>query len=156
MDYHILGKQPAITKVCRQLRQETLPIYYGANEFVIPAQVAWTQDAWMARVRVSYPLAKRWLRAIGPDNVRLLRHVTVLFGGYGHLKGNAAAMRFDIMMARAGIELPESCVKTYWQGHDRHRDDEHAANKWKVSPEQKEDFPEDEVDIGDVYHLLGS
>lgn len=73
--------QPALCRVSRELRRETLPVYYGANEFVILA--ATKEDHYRRRfeginlvVKDLHDI-KKWLRCIGQENVRLLRYATV-------------------------------------------------------------------------------
>lgn len=127
--WHTWAKQPALTKVSRKLRQETLPIYYGANEFVTYTKAMFDYacgfDA-VGRVKISYPWIEKWLKAIGPNNMRLLKNVAVLFDcnerveGYGERKSlvdYAPKKRFVRMLAREGIELAESCVAAYWVNH---------------------------------------
>jgi hypothetical protein len=45
--------QPNISKTCRQLRQETLPIFYGANGFII-VKFGHKQRAAFRRVLLAY------------------------------------------------------------------------------------------------------
>lgn len=62
----VSASQPAISKVSKQLRAETLPIFYSSNLFLAelsdPADLA---------------TAKNWLAAIGDGNVRHLRHLVL-------------------------------------------------------------------------------
>ncbi|KAK5113476.1 hypothetical protein LTR62_003345 [Meristemomyces frigidus] len=57
----ISAAQPSLTKVCKQLRHETLPVYYNANVFL--ADVSEADDV---------ATAQRWLRAIGDERVKEL------------------------------------------------------------------------------------
>lgn len=52
VDQERIVRQPAITKTCRLLRQETLPLFYSLNEF---AMIGCGQG----------PILDRWLVAIG-------------------------------------------------------------------------------------------
>lgn len=62
-----VAQQPDLTRVCCQIRAETLPIFYGTNHFVLAGDSHGT----------SY---RRWLRIIGPGNAALLRNVTLCLG----------------------------------------------------------------------------
>ena len=62
--------QPPITKVCRQLRTESLPVFYGANVFKIEAQSRFRNALVPNR-------AIAWLRAIGAANRSRLKHLYV-------------------------------------------------------------------------------
>ena len=65
--------QPALTKVCRQLRKEVLPIFYGQNVFVV---VGNGRSNGIARA------AQLWLHAIGSKNRGALRQFYVLCWNY--------------------------------------------------------------------------
>ena len=56
--------QPALSRTCRLLRKETLPIFYGQHTFLI----AFYPHA---------PAAEAWLSAIGLENLGLLRNVLI-------------------------------------------------------------------------------
>ncbi|TKA75036.1 hypothetical protein B0A49_02183 [Cryomyces minteri] len=56
--------QPPLTRVCRQIRNESLPIFYGGNTFRAFCDDPLTISAFGS-----------WLRLIGNDNCALLRHV---------------------------------------------------------------------------------
>ena len=59
---------------------------------------------------MSHSNAKRWLQAIGPDNVRLLKDIRVHQPYTQHKLDWCSATRFIAQMARSGIALPERCV----------------------------------------------
>ena len=65
--------QPAITQVCRQLRHEALPLYYELNGFMVTMR----EDILMAK-RSSKTVLAKWLRAIGPENIKRIRKIGVL------------------------------------------------------------------------------
>ena len=54
-------KQPPLTRVCKAIRNETLPIFYGCNAIMI--NLSKVPDRFIAR---------RWLLDIGPSNRNLL------------------------------------------------------------------------------------
>ncbi|KXL49496.1 hypothetical protein M433DRAFT_158677 [Acidomyces richmondensis BFW] len=58
--------QPTISFVSRQLRKETLPLFYGNNLFM--AEITQIVDL---------EIAKRWLNAIGDENVKSLRRLAI-------------------------------------------------------------------------------
>ena len=62
----ISAAQPTISRVCKQLRAETLPIFYSSNRFL--AELGDPEDL---------ATAKNWLLAIGDENVRHLRHLVL-------------------------------------------------------------------------------
>ncbi|KJX94448.1 hypothetical protein TI39_contig4193g00002 [Zymoseptoria brevis] len=62
-----IAQQPDLTRVCRQVRDDTLPMFYGNNHFVLLG------DYHASRLR-------KWLDIIGPSNVALLRTVTLSLG----------------------------------------------------------------------------
>jgi hypothetical protein len=62
-----VAQQPDLTRVCYQVRDDTLPMFYGSNHFVLDGDYYGT----------SY---RKWLRVIGPPNAALLRTVTLSLG----------------------------------------------------------------------------
>ncbi|KAK4996596.1 hypothetical protein LTR66_003824 [Elasticomyces elasticus] len=60
-------EQPAIARTNRQLRQESLPIYYGCNTF---------SGQCVAR-GAEFPF-ESWFQTIGEENRKLIRHVQVV------------------------------------------------------------------------------
>lgn len=63
--------QPPLTKTCRAIRTEALPIFYSANKFCIGIGAIET-ERW----------ARRWLEAIGAASREALCHVYIDVGGY--------------------------------------------------------------------------
>lgn len=61
--------QPPLTRTCRAIREETLPIFYGLNRFVIKAYA--DNDGLLARL---------WLTAIGAKNRSMLRRLLAVGG----------------------------------------------------------------------------
>lgn len=64
--------QPSLTRVCRQVRKESLPVFYGANVFAMPAYRARYEDPPIAGLST---IVRDWLKAIGKKNRKLLRIV---------------------------------------------------------------------------------
>ncbi|KXS95724.1 hypothetical protein AC578_10757 [Pseudocercospora eumusae] len=64
------AKQPALTRVSRAIRQETLPMFYGQNRFVI-----WTHKP--EHVKAT---CEKFLKTIGQSNAALLRTLVVSVG----------------------------------------------------------------------------
>ncbi|KAK3711207.1 hypothetical protein LTR37_009801 [Vermiconidia calcicola] len=62
--------QPALTRVCKQMRSETLPMFYGSNTFklYIDAEKGATP---------SFRVMRRWLRYIGAENRQWVEKVVV-------------------------------------------------------------------------------
>jgi hypothetical protein len=66
-------RQPAITKVCHQIRDETLPIFYSVNRFLILDQYYYAHDG------VKTPFLNilwDWLNRIRP-HISLMRHLDI-------------------------------------------------------------------------------
>lgn len=83
--------QPAITQVSREIRSETLPVYYGANPFqtyVFEASAVMNPEC---QDFVWLNLAEKWLRAIGPENRSLIKNFEIrMAGGVADWKGEYA------------------------------------------------------------------
>ncbi|KAL2358816.1 hypothetical protein BJ546DRAFT_27787 [Cryomyces antarcticus] len=98
-----MTKQPALTRVCRQVRNECLPIYYGKNHFRCD----------LSDVKRKQTDLYDWhscpcphLLAIGNDNCMMLRHLIVF------LRGPTARIIFFIeeingLLHKNGIRLPK-------------------------------------------------
>lgn len=65
--------QPGITRVSRQLRQETLSLFYGSNTF----SGRFSMLARPCSELIGRGLFSPWLQAIGSRNRQLLSHVVV-------------------------------------------------------------------------------
>lgn len=63
--------QPPLTRLCRQIRNESLPVYYGNNVFIVD------YDDIHYRRGVQCKIETGWLRAIGPHNRRSLQKVNI-------------------------------------------------------------------------------
>ena len=63
--------QPPLTRLCRQIRNESLPVYYGNNVFIVDVN-----DIHYRR-GVQCTIETGWLRAIGPHNRRSLQNVYI-------------------------------------------------------------------------------
>lgn len=65
--------QPPITRVCRQIRNDTIPIFYGANDFVFMDSYWWGH--WNSRhVRVETPFPAVLMRCLG----KIRRHLHLI------------------------------------------------------------------------------
>jgi len=82
-------QQPAISRVSRQTRKESLTIFYSANRFML-------EGIWLT-ITVS-----PWIRAIGPHNSSTIRHVELLTTNV------ATAIN---MMASVGFQLAGSLME---------------------------------------------
>ncbi|KXS97314.1 hypothetical protein AC578_10740 [Pseudocercospora eumusae] len=61
-------KEPGILLVCKEIRAQSLPIYFTRNAF--SWRFAWTD------YRRSCRRFKHWLKSVGPDHVRLITKIT--------------------------------------------------------------------------------
>ncbi|KAK5732233.1 hypothetical protein LTR17_010679 [Elasticomyces elasticus] len=64
--------QPAITRVSRQLRKDTLPMFYNVNNFAVK-----TLDRHAPAIRDGSSQVCRWLRCIGAEKARMIKNFTV-------------------------------------------------------------------------------
>lgn len=95
-------KQPAITRVSRQVRDESLPIYYGVNNFVAHPIPGCRRKSQLHQARV-------WLRKIGVANARRIKR-------FGIYCPHGLLMKRDVMMQQLNprlVGLAESSVTLY-------------------------------------------
>ncbi|SMR54945.1 unnamed protein product [Zymoseptoria tritici ST99CH_3D1] len=84
-----VAQQPDLTLVCRQVRDDTIPMFYGNNHFVLRG------DYHASRLR-------KWLDIIGPSNVALLRTVTLSLGVKPH---DVEAQTATVRMAKSTYQM---------------------------------------------------
>ena len=75
LDHSIVGqidtaKQPPITRVCRQLRREALPLFYAHDTFTTMLEI---DEPWAINTKST----NSWLEAIGPHNARAMKSFTI-------------------------------------------------------------------------------
>ena len=99
---------PAITQCSRQIRQETVPIYYGANQFITYSEIIRGSHDSSLIAEIGHPTAMKWLKAIGPENTRFLQDIRVRFPSF--YTDACPAMRFIAHASRIGIALPKGSV----------------------------------------------
>ena len=63
-----VDKQPAVSSVCRQVRNETLGLYYSLNTFQLHIHP-----------NLDVNVFTRWIDAIGPHNARNLQRISIMF-----------------------------------------------------------------------------
>ena len=61
-----LVAQPLITRVCGQIRDECLPVFYGGNVFLMNSEH-------------SLPKTNAWIKSIGVGNRRNIEHLYISF-----------------------------------------------------------------------------
>ena len=69
-----LAAQPSITKVCRQIRSEALPIFYGENDFVVTAVLGWFN-----RGNTHVAVASQWLSSLSLERIKQIRKMEARF-----------------------------------------------------------------------------
>ena len=69
--------QPAITRVCRQTRNEAMQLFYSMNEFELEV-LPWYAASTPYEDRAVYCMASRWINAIGAKNAKHLKKLTKL------------------------------------------------------------------------------
>ncbi|KAK3657571.1 hypothetical protein LTR56_002346 [Elasticomyces elasticus] len=72
--YGFPAVQPPITRVSRQVREETLALFYGLNHFHIELYPHKTAQGHMVAAN-----GKSWLDAIGEKNVKTIKEVTIQY-----------------------------------------------------------------------------
>ncbi|KAK4892303.1 hypothetical protein LTR27_009137 [Elasticomyces elasticus] len=73
--YKYAAAQPAITRVSRQLRKDTLEMFYNVNQLVIELTELYT---WRL-ASVGDHKASRWLEAVGPQQAAFIKAITIKY-----------------------------------------------------------------------------
>lgn len=91
--------QPSLTQVSRQIRDETLPVFYGANTFHVAFDPPLLQQPDVFGVRKSDMRAwpRAWWRAIGDTNLRMIKHVRYDTSTYQRVRLVFAASAFSVV-----------------------------------------------------------
>ncbi|KAK5705570.1 hypothetical protein LTR97_002689 [Elasticomyces elasticus] len=76
--YKYAAAQPAITRVSRQLRKDTLEMFYNVNQFVIELTGLYTWDL----ASVGDCKASQWLEAVGRQHAAAMKNITVKYCPY--------------------------------------------------------------------------
>ena len=119
----ISAGQPALCCVNKQIRTETLPIFYDSNLFL--AEVSDTDDL---------AIAKNWLSAIGNENIRHIRRLC-LCGWTGVMVGPAVRLRLWI---RAVMNFKDGTLEI--EGNETQVDRRHASYVAKDMNDLKEAY----------------
>lgn len=69
-------EQPAITRVCKRVREDTLPMFYGSYKFLFT----------LFDTKIDTASICKWMRTIGKNNTALLREVVVVVRSKAGLK----------------------------------------------------------------------
>lgn len=95
----VSASQPALSKVSKQVRAETLPNFYNSNVFL--AEISDSEDL---------ETAMNWLAAIGDENVRHLRHL-VMTGWTRAEQSGSRRQGFQYRYVRLVFDLREGEVR---------------------------------------------
>ena len=117
------AKQPDITKVSRQLRSKTLPIYYGMNKFLVHCYFD-TGYPGFERSGIQFHQQLRWMKAMGKINLGMIRSLEICHQGYDRYDSYLPQYP-NVMTAsmayfeERGLELPNSAHHTTieWEMH---------------------------------------
>lgn len=114
-------KQPAITRVSRQVRAEALPMYYGANTFVAYKGVHEKQT-------VLGDQARDWLARIGASHGAIIKHLEIRqLKALEHMTSPAETMAaFNPKawhLAETSVGMYEECEQCGWHEHEDAEDD---------------------------------
>ncbi|KAK5712106.1 hypothetical protein LTR15_012175 [Elasticomyces elasticus] len=92
--------QPPITKVSRQLRSETLEMFYATNRFVLAlghiSRIELVQGNFRAR---------KWLRAVGTVNAAYMKDFTIRY------KSRQLPVSIEEVLAKTGLSLVAGIAK---------------------------------------------
>lgn len=97
--------QPALTQASRQVRANTLPIFYGVNKFVFDtrnfrAEVSCFNGASRELDDKVSLIPKMWWRAIGDTNLRAINHLRIVRLG-GTVFGTEDKVKFEFTYEKA-------------------------------------------------------
>ncbi|KAK5732234.1 hypothetical protein LTR17_010680 [Elasticomyces elasticus] len=95
-----LPLQPMITRVSRQMRKETLSMFYATNHFFLNLDHVPDRELMAGTF-----IASTWLRAIGAANVEHIKNFTVRYDP------GVLPMSIDNMMAETGLSLVSGIAK---------------------------------------------
>ncbi|KAM3418828.1 hypothetical protein BST61_g4792 [Cercospora zeina] len=91
-------EQPALTRVCRSIRNEALPMFYGQNRFVFTPKVTLVDGiGQIAEGDV------HWLQAIGVKHTSLIRMIEVKWLGWCR-KASLAAYKDGLRETGLGVD----------------------------------------------------
>lgn len=121
------SKQPALTRVCKQLRAEGLPVFHGNNTFLMrvfhrQATASKPDDATSALLERS----RDWLRAIGGNNRALIKSV-IFRDAIDGRSYTACGERMAAALKSAGLGLNCSVVQALTTVRNR----EKKEGEWK-------------------------
>lgn len=137
--------QPPLTRVCKQLREETLAMYY-ANTFLV---VVWDHGyhyrdfGGKKYLNLNASAIEQWLTSIGAKNRALIKSFIVLHGARNRTR--ISADRFAGVLKDAGFALDHCVFRSYrkdfsvWHEVKKEEDsvDESAIVKWNLSMSQR-------------------
>lgn len=122
----------ALMTTCRQIRQEALSTFYGANEFIIDMTDLLDEDDHARSrktVKIRAYLLRGWLQSLG-EGARFLRHLVIdlgisksMFYGTDTNPGFTAEImnRFEKVTRGTGVKLMFRLVYFWWRGEDEPR-----------------------------------
>jgi len=91
--------QPAITRLSRQIRKETLPMFYALSSFELRLDGV--------TLHQSTEVLKKWIEAIGAENARRITNLKVHYIVY---LGQSREMTFSALTLDAACGLAEEAV----------------------------------------------
>lgn len=106
-------EQPSLTRVSKQLRAETLPIYFGVNTFIINLDYFETRARGI-EIYYSFKNGEKWLRQMGPHNRKLLKDLHIRwFEGRGSRSGGLRSHRYECVLSALGLAVPKGIVTAF-------------------------------------------
>ena len=103
--------QPAITMINRHIRKEALPVFYGTSMFIAPFFFGGRLDGvkTVMRSRCCH-VAFKWLKAIGDENVKMIKHVKFYHTCKGGFTRNPKQQVLE-HLKDGGVHLSEDAVQ---------------------------------------------
>lgn len=114
-------EQPSLTRVCRQIREETPPVYYSANGFMVNVfhfehldYLIDHQDGKHVKL-YSYGI-QAWLKAIGATNRASIKTLILMNDQTTAMR--VSAKRFATALREGGVGLNEGVIKSFEKDYD--------------------------------------
>lgn len=127
-------EQPSLTRVSKQLRAETLPVYFGGNTFIINLDRFETSGRGM-EMYYSFRNGEKWLRQMGPHNRKLLKDLHVrLFESVRVEDGprGLPSHRYEYVLSALGLGVPKGIVTAFVR---QECDETPSFGDWTSSPQ---------------------
>ena len=143
LNAHVCGLrclcQPTLTRVCSQIRSESLLLFYAVNRFHFEL-LRGSVDV-LGGNKVALPLASRWWRSVGDSNLRQIANFSINFYGDGkafqegfEMSGQQSPSELTLTL-RDGPPATKLHTKTLqeWRGFNGSVIDEKRKTNWDLA-----------------------